>query len=353
MDTQGISDSSLVRRLSSGLAVYVAALALAMALFSLLILLLGFNIPRALNTLLTTSFKSAFGFQETVKKMIPLIFTTYAFAIPFTIKFFNIGGWGQMLLGGSTTTVVALVMAPLGLSPIILVPLVLICGIVGGALLGGLAGYLKAKNNINPIISTIMLNFVAWQFVDFIATRPGFKDPLEGHPITVPLPDAARLGFFGGIPQSIIVAAVLVLFVVVLMKRTRFGYEINAVGQNLRAAETYGISFTRTILLAFLLGGGIAGLGGSLEVINIHGRLIEGFAQTSGAQFGIFGILTSLVVAGNPATIPIAAFLMSVVLVGADSLQRTMQVPVELVFLSQAIIVISVVTIRQRFAGRA
>ncbi len=353
MNTQSISGTGLPRRLLAGLAVYAAALALALILISLLILLLGYNIPRALTTLLTTSFKSAFGFQETVKKMVPLIFTTYAFAIPFTIKFFNIGGWGQMLLGGSVTTVVALSLAPVGLPSVVMIPLVLICGIVGGALFGGLAGYLKARHNINPIISTIMLNFVAWQFVDFIATSPAFKDPLEGHPITVPLPDSARLGFFGGIPHSIIIAALVVAFVVILMRRTRYGYEINAVGNNLRAAETYGISFPRTILIAFLLGGGIAGLGGALEVINIHGRLIEGFAQTSGAQFGIFGILTSLVVAGNPVTIPIAAFLMSVVLVGADSLQRTMQVPVELVFLSQAIIVLSVVTIRQRFSGRA
>ncbi len=346
------SSNSLLRRAASGLAVYAAAILIALILISLLIALLGFSIPRALGTLLTTSLKSAFGFQETIKKMIPLLFTTYAFAIPFTIKFFNIGGWGQMLLGGSATAVVALSMASFGLPAVVMVPLVLVSGIVGGAIFGGLAGYLKAKHDINPIISTIMLNFVAWQLVDFVATSPAFKDPLEGHPITVPLPDSARLGFIAGIPYSIVVAIILVIFVVVLMKRTRFGYEINAVGQNLRAAETYGISFSRTIIVAFLLGGGIAGLGGSLEVINIHGRLIEGFAQTSGAQFGIFGILTSLVVAGNPVTIPIAAFLMSVVLVGADSLQRTMQVPVELVFLSQAIIVISVVTIRQRFSGR-
>jgi len=101
-------------------------------------------------------------------------------------------------------------------------------------------------------------------------------------------------------------------------------------------------------MITFFVAGALAGLGGALEVMNIHGRLIEGFAKTSGAQFGIFGILTSLVVGGNPLSVPIASFLMSVLLVGADTLQVIMQIPVEMVFLTQSIIVLMIVVIRQR-----
>jgi simple sugar transport system permease protein len=240
-------------------------------------------------------------------------------------------------------------LAPLGLPAIIMIPLLLLVGIIAGGLFALIAGFLKARYDINPIISTIMLNFVAYQFVNFFATSEAFKDPLEGHPITRRLSPSSLLGFFGEIPASIILAFLAIIFVYLLMKKTRLGFEITAVGHNLKASQTYGINFSKTIMMAFFIGGALAGLGGALEMINIHEKLIEGFAKTSGAQYGIFGVLTSLVVAGNPLAVPIAAFFMSVLLVGGDSLQRTMQVPVEVVFLSQAIIVIFIVVIREKF----
>ena len=254
-----------------------------------------------------------------------------------------------MLFGGATTIVVGLTLGPLGLPAVIMVPVLLLVGIISGGLFALLAGLLKAKYDINPIISTIMLNFIAYQFVDFIATSAAFKDPLEGHPITRSLPKSSVMGFFGDIPASIILAVLAIIFVYFVLKKTKLGFEITSVGYNLNASQTYGINFGKTIMMAFFIGGALAGLGGSLEVVNIQGKLIEGFAKTSGAQYGIFGILTSLVVAGNPLAVPFAAFFMSVLLVGADSLQRTMQIPVEIVFLSQAIIVLFVVVIRAKF----
>jgi len=187
-----------------------------------------------------------------------------------------------------------------------------------------IAGFLAAKFDINPIISTIMLNFVAVQFLDFIATNPIYHDPFEGHPITIPLPKSGTLGFIYGVPVSIIFAIISIIFVYILIKKTKLGYEITAIGYNLDAAQKFGINFQKTILITFFIAGALAGLGGTFEVINIHKRLIEGFAQTSGAQYGIFGVLTGLIVAGDPVGVPIAAFLMSVLLVGADALQRTM-----------------------------
>ncbi len=344
-----VQTGTVRKRFLRGLLVYGVSVGSAFAVVLVIIAALGFNVGQAFLTLVTTSFKSAFGFRETVKKAIPLIFTTYAFTIPFMIKFFNIGAWGQMLFGGTITTVVGLTLAPLGLPGVVMVPLLIIVAIASGAGLALVAGYLKAHHDINPIISTIMLNYIAFYFLDFIATSRAFKDPVEGHPITRALPDAARMGFFGGIPHSVILVVLAIAFVYVLMKRTRLGYEITAVGYNLTTAQTYGINFKRTIMVTFILAGAFAGLGGGLEVMNIHGKLIEGFATTSGAQFGIFGIVTSLMVGGNPVAVPIAGFLMSCLLVGADALQRTMQIPVEMVFLTQALIVLFVVVIQERF----
>ncbi len=344
-----MKDNKLINQILRGLLIYGSAVVLALGVTSIFVACLGYDVSDALSTLLTTSFKSSFGFSETIKKTIPLLFATYAFTIPFMIKFFNIGGWGQMLMGGCVTAAVGLSLASLGLPPVVMVPLLLVVGMLAGGCFALLAGFAKAKYDVNPIISTIMLNFVAYQFVNFIATSSLYKDPLEGHPITRYLPSSATLGFMGGVPVSIFLSLIVIVLVYLMMKKTKLGFEITAVGYNLKASKTYGIDFSKTIMLAFFIGGALAGLGGCLEVLNIHGRLIEGFAKTSGAQYGIFGILTSLVVAGNPLAAPIAAFFMSVLLVGADSLQRTMQIPVEVVFLSQAIIVMFVVIIRKRF----
>ncbi len=327
--------------------IYVVAVGLAFAVLALLIGLMGFDVAKAFRYLLTASFKSAFGFQETIKKTVPLILASYAFAIPFMIKFFNIGGWGQMMIGATFTAATGLLLSGFGLPAWILIPLLLVVGTVSGGLFGAAAGGLKSRYDINPIISTIMLNFVAQHFLNFIATTRPFKDPGEGHPISLPLPPEGVLGFLGGFPVSIFFALGAVVFVTVFLNKTKPGYEIRAVGHNLKAAETYGIPFSRTIVMSFFIGGSLAGLAGTLETMNIHGKLIEGFAQTSGAQFGIFGILTSLIVGGNPVGIPFAAFFMSVLLVGADSLQRTMRIPVEMVFLAQGIIVLFIVTVRE------
>ena len=328
-------------------AIYLLAVGLAFAVLALLVALMGFDVLKAFRYLVTASFKSSFGFQETIKKTIPLIFTTYAFSIPFMIKFFNIGGWGQMMMGGTAAAAAGLSLAPLGLPAWILMPLLIVIGTAAGGLFGMAAGGLKSRWDINPIISTIMLNFVAQHFLNFVATAKPFKDPAEGHPITLPLPAEGTLGYLGGFPVSFIFAIAAIVFVSFFLKRTRLGFEIRAVGHNQLAAETYGIPFTRAILTSFFIGGALAGLGGTLETINIHGKLIEGFAKTSGAQYGIFGILTSLVVGGNPIAVPFAAFFMAVMLVGADSLQRTMRIPVELVFLAQGIIVLFIVTVRE------
>lgn len=330
---------------------YAIAITAAFVVTIGLIAALGFNPWRALRTLLTTSFRTGFGFQETLKKAVPLIFATYAFTIPFMIKFFNIGAWGQMLFGGTITAVVGLLVGPVGLPRVIMVPLLLAVGATAGGVWALLSGWLKASFDINPIISTIMSNYVAFYLLNLVATSGAFRDITEGHPMTVRLVENATIPSLSGIPLSVVPALLMSLAVWLLIRRTRLGYEITAVGFNQRAAETYGISFVRTILVTFFLGGALAGMGGAIEVIATQRRLIEGFATTSGAQYGMFGIVTALIVNANPAAVPLASFLMAVLLVGADALQRTMQVPVEVVFLSQALVVLFVVVTRERFGA--
>ena len=337
-----------------GLKVYGLSILASLLVISLVTVLLGYDVPTVLRTLVTTSFRSSFGFQETVKKTVPLIFTALAFSIPYRIKFFNIGGVGQFQVGGIAAAVVGIYLSQLYFLPsIVSIPVLMICGILAGAFFGYIAAYLRAKFDINPIISTVMLNFVALQFVDFFSSQEPWTDRAEGHPMTLPLTTEMRPPFLpGGIPASLIIAILATAFVVILMNRTRLGYEIKAIGYNLVAAQTHGINFPKTIVATFVIAGGLGGLGGALEVLTITGRLVEGFEITSGAQFGIFGILICLIAAGNNKAIPLVAFFISVLLVGADALQRTTQLPVELVFVAQALFVIILVTVRQRMEAR-
>ena len=196
------------------LLIYALALGLAFGILSLIVALLGFDVPTALKTLVGTSFKSKFGFQETIKKTIPLIFTTYAFAIPFKIRFFNIGGWGQMVAGGTFSAILGLSLAGVNLPATVMIPLLLIAGLIGGAVYSFIAGFLQANYSINPIISTIMLNFVAVLFVNFFATTEPWRDPMEGHPITKHLPAAAIVKpITSGVPSSLIFALLAIIFV--------------------------------------------------------------------------------------------------------------------------------------------
>jgi simple sugar transport system permease protein len=332
--------------------IFLFSIGISTIIFSLLIALLGFNVPKALLTLVATSFRSSYGFHSTIIKTIPLIFLSYAFSVPFIIKFFNIGGYGQMMFGGTIATILALLCVNCKIPSYIFIPLLLSVGTFSGGIYASIAGYLKAKYDINTIVSTIMLNFVSLQFLDFIATNHLFKDPVEGHPITKPLPANALMGYWKGFPYSTIFALISIFFIYFIIKKTKIGYEISAVGNNPNAAKTYGVNLTKTIIWSFFIGGCLAGLAGTLETININGKLIEGFASTSGAQYGMFGILTALTINGDPIGIPFASFFMAILLVGADALQRTMQVPVEIVFISQALIVIIIVTTREAFNKR-
>jgi general nucleoside transport system permease protein len=350
-----VQEDSIKDVLLRGFKVYGVSLAVSILAISLVAALLSYDVLTVMRTLVTTSFRSSFGFQETVKKTVPLIFTALAFSIPYRIRFFNIGGVGQFQVGGISAAVVGIYIAQVHFLPsIISIPLLMACGILAGAFFGYMAAYLRAKFDINPIISTVMLNFVALQLVSFFSSTAPWSDRGEGHPMTMPLPAVLRLPALpGGIPLSLLIGIAATVFVVILMNRTRLGYEIKSVGYNLVAAQTYGINFSKTIISTFLIAGGLGGLGGALEVLTVTGRLVEGFEVTSGAQYGIFGILICLIADGNNKAIPVVAFFISILLVGADALQRTTQLPVELVFVAQAVFVIILVTVRQRMEAKS
>ncbi len=328
---------------------YVLAIGVSFLSVGILIWILGYSPLEAFKTLVFKPFSSKFQISATLLKFVPLLLNTYAFAIPFILKNFNIGASGQMMVGGTIVAIVGLAFENVQIPSWILIPFLLILSAIAGGLFALIAGYLRVKFDINPIISTIMLNFVGFYLVSFVATTPPWKAPLTGHPMTRELPQNALLPRIGDVHIGIFIAVAIAFLIHYILSRTVFGFEVEAIGHNPKASEIHGINISRIILLTFFIGGALAGLAGGIEVMGVHKRLLEGFTITSGAEFGTFGSLVSLMAEGNTVAIPIVAYLISVLLNGADSMQRTMMLPVELVFLAQALMVIMIVVLRERF----
>lgn len=326
---------------------YLLAVAAAFGVVGGIIALLGYNPLGALSTLISVPFGTTLGLMETLIKTVPLLLAALAFAIPYRAMLFNIGGGGQIMLGGLTATVVGLALKDVPLPSLVFIPLLLLAGFLGGALWAAVPAFLRTRFEVKEIVSTIMMNFVALYLINFIATNEPWKDIYPGHPTTLPLPAASLLPQFGRFHMGIIIALVVAIAVYFFMHRLIAGYEIKAVGANPTAARVFGISVKKVILISLILGGAVAGMAGAIEVMAVQHRLVQGFELTGGAHYGIFGILITLIAAGNLIGIPLAAFFISGLIVGADAMQRTMGIPVELVFITQALLVLFVVWFRE------
>ncbi len=337
MSVATISQSRLPRWLNA-VGPYVVAVAVSFAAAGVFIGLMGFNVLRAYETILFTSFRTPNGFIQTLLKFVPLTLQALAFTVPLAAGKFNIGGEGQLIVGGIAAAAVGIVFA--GLPGILLLPLVLLASVVAGAIWAGIPGWLLYRFRISEILTTVLLNFVSFQLVNYVAVEI-WPDPAAGHPTTVPigmggvLPLLIRrpplhVGFF----LAIVVAGLVYFY----LTRTVTGYELVATGANPRAAHVYGIDVRKLSVLSLVIGGMLGGLSGGIEVAGLHHRLIEGFQS----NYLTLGILTGLIAKGNSAAVPFVAFFLAVLEVGASALQRTMMIPGEMVIIVEALIVLFV-----------
>ena len=222
----------------------------------------------------------------------------------------------------------------------ILLPLVLSSGILCGALWAFIAAWLLYRFNIHEILSTVLLNFISFQVLDYVATEI-WRDPLAGHPTTIPIGAGGVLPRLINSPplhSGLILVIIVAVLAYVLTDRTSLGYELIATGANPKAARVYGINTRTLFLLSLVLGGAMAGLAGAIEVAGVHRRLIEGLQS----NFLSLGIIIGLISKGNHAVLPFVALFIAILEVGASAMQRTMAIPVEMVFIVEALILISV-----------
>lgn len=317
---------------------YVAAILVAFIAVGIFISLMGFDVFKAYATILSTSFRTTNGIVQTLMKFVTLTLLSLAFTVPLATGKFNIGGEGQLLIGAIGATAVGIVLSDL--PAFILLPLVLLGGIVAGAIWGLIPAWLLYTYNINEILSTVLLNFISFSLVDYIATG-AWKDPIAGHPTTIPI------GAGGNLPRLIenpplhaglILIVIVAVVVYIYTNRTTGGYDLVATGANPRAASVFGINVRVMFVLALVLGGALAGLAGSIEVSGVQHRLIEGMQS----NYQVLGIIIGLIAKGSSLAVPFVAFFISILEVGASAMQRTMMIPVEIVKIAEALILLFV-----------
>ncbi len=320
----------------------------ALAIGAVMLVMMGANPLQGYAALLDGAFGSTNALADTLVKATPLLLVGLGICIAFRGGVINIGGEGQMILGALAGTVVGLVLpdAP----GLLVVPLALLAGLCAGAVWGGIPGYLKARFNVNEILSTIMMNVIAVQLMNFLLRDTLIDTAQTG---AARIPQTVRLAAAFDLPRLVptrlhlgtLIAVLLAFAVYFLLWRTTLGYRIRAVGLNQHASRYAGIQVDRYMVLALLLSGAMAGLAGVIQVYGVNHRMVtDGTAAGFTGSAGFNGIVAALFGQLHPlGTIP-ASFLFGALLVGANKLQRVTQVPAALITALNGLVVVFVVS---------
>jgi ABC-type uncharacterized transport system permease subunit len=309
-----------------------------------LLLLEGRNPFAAYADIFGTTIGSAYGRSEVLVKMIPLLLCALAVAIPARVGLVNVGGEGQLYLGAWFASWAGLTFTDL--PAWLLLPLMLILSMIGGAAWVIGPAILRARGWLNETISTLLLNYVAILFVQFFVFGP-WKDPKSANfPQSRAFVAAAQLPTFGGyrLHAGIIIALVAAAILYFLLRRTRWGYEMRAIGGNPEAARRAGIPIELYLITTLMIGGALAGIAGFGEVSAIQGRLRPDISP----GYGFIGFLVSWLAGHSPLGIVVMAALLAVLTAGGDTLQISQHLPFASVNLLMALTLFVVLAQRSR-----
>jgi general nucleoside transport system permease protein len=310
-----------------------------------MILALGANPIQAYGVLVQGAFGNISGFTQTLVKATPLLLVGLGICIAFRGGVINIGGEGQLIVGALAATAFSIGFD--GWPRLVLLPLTLLVAILSGAVWGGVPGILKARLGVNEILSTVMMNAIALQLSNLLLRGP-MIDPHEiemGTQIaqSALLPQSVWLTRL--VPRTLlnsgaIIALVMAVIVYIFLWRTTIGYRIRAVGLNPNAAKYAGIPVRFYQAISLVLGGAFAGLAGAVEVLGVHHRMLEGLS----GGYGFTGIVAALFGKLHPLGAVPASVLFGGLIVGADRMQRAMQVPSALITALLGLVVLFVVS---------
>ncbi|WP_088041165.1 ABC transporter permease [Bacillus sp. EAC] len=304
---------------------------------ALLILLTGNDPVEGFTYLFKGGLQDAERIGNTLATATPLILTGLSVAFAFRTGLFNIGASGQMLFGGFCASAIGLTV---DLPTIILVPLMVVIAFIAGGLWAFIPGLLKAKFNVHEVVSTIMMNWIAYWTIYYLVPKY-FKGNTETE--SKILPDSATLkmhwlaDLFGGsyINFGLFIAAIMVIVIAFIINRTVLGYELKAVGFNRSAAEYAGISVNRNVILSMMISGGLAGLAGVVQYAG-NAQLIQiGVLPTEGFD----GIAVALLGMNTPIGVFFSAIFFGLLYSGKGFMSAMTSIPPEIADVIIAIII--------------
>ena len=299
---------------------------LALLVGGLLLALTGANPWTLYLRMATVAFGDAYGWSDTTIKATPLILAGLGVSIAFRMRLWNIGAEGQLFLGAFFASGVALHWLPADTPKPLMLTAMALAAFVGGGLWGLIPGLLKALLNVNEIITSLMLNYVAIFWNNFFIYGPWSE---RGFGLTPQFPRTAWLprltDFAETIPVfrgltahwGILLGVVLALVLWLVWRQTKWGFELTIIGDNPRAARYAGIPLGRNIALVMAISGGFAGLAGMSEVAGVVHRLQENFSP----GYGFTAIIIAWLAKLNPLAIILVAYLFGGLLVGTDEIQ--------------------------------
>lgn len=327
-------------RFSSGLKQLLLplfSLVLALALGYLTMLLMGYDATKAYQSLWQGIFGSTNAIAESLVQTTPLIFTAVSYALAFKAGLINLGGEGQLYMGAVWGSVLGSRLS--GLPTWLHWGVIFAAAFAGGAIWGAISGLLKVRFKASELITTIMLNYIALEWVSFCVTNLPFKDQTAGAAPRMPaVADNVKLSLL--LPRTrlhsgFLLALLALLLYYLFMWRTTKGYELRVSGQNPNAALYAGMPVKTNAVLAFGLAGGMAGLGGIINILGLQYFLTEGFAS----GLGFSGVAVALLGNSQPLGILLAAFLFGALNAGGIRMQTAAAVPSAMISMIQGIII--------------
>jgi len=306
---------------------------LALLIGAVCILCIKQNPLEAYAALVRGAFNGKLRIGNTLASFTPLLLTSCAFVIAAKAGAFNVGVEGEVFLGGIAA-------AYIGINWTFLpAPLLMAACFAGAMLVGALwafiPGALKAYFNVSEVCVTILMNSVAVYITSYLVNGPmsaGVANS-QSKPVNVTLPQfmipsSANVGLF--------IAVAVVVFVIFMLYRMRFGYKIRVVGTNPQFAEYAGINPKKVFIQSMMVSGAIGGLAGCIEILGVHGYFLDNFAYNLGTN----GMLAALIVKSNIVFTPVVAFFLAILHSGAMGMQQATGVPKSIVDTISAIFII-------------
>ena len=300
---------------------YLFMILLALFLFGFILLISGKDPVQSYQDIFAATLGSAYGFSEVLVAMIPMLITALAVALPSRVGLINVGGEGQLYIGAAFATWGALTFQ--SLPAWILLPLMILLGMLGGALWAFVPAYLKAIGLVNETITTLLLNSVAPKIVGFLIF--GYWHSAMDTVKTTNFVSAARLPTFFGtrVHLGLVLALALLALFWFVMRYSRWGLEMRAIGGNPQAARRSGIPLKGYLITVMCIGGATAGLAGMSQVSGFYGVLLLNFS----IGLGFMGFLISWLAGGEPIGIVLMSFVVAIITTGGNMLQLTRDLP--------------------------